>query len=105
MSLAEFLLNDCCCFFICRGPVHKERRNYLRTALKEMSLILSDQPGLLGPKVEVSFFSYHVACFIEHRVLMYIRLTAFPNTEDSTEKKVLCKSNASEMREFHSLFL
>jgi len=34
-----------------------------------MSLILSDQPGLLGPKVEVSFFSYHVACFIERRVL------------------------------------
>lgn len=43
-------------FFICRGPVHKERRNYLRTALKEMSLILSDQPGLLGPKVEAYFF-------------------------------------------------
>lgn len=36
-----------------RGPVHKERRNYLRTALKEMSLILSDQPGLLGPKILV----------------------------------------------------
>ena len=47
-------------FFICRGPVHKERRNYLRTALKEMSLILSDQPGLLGPKVEVSFFFFHI---------------------------------------------
>ncbi|KAJ7380999.1 Nck-associated protein 1 [Desmophyllum pertusum] len=36
-----------------RGPIHKERRNYLRTALKEMSLILSDQPGLLGPKILV----------------------------------------------------
>ena len=34
-----------------------------------MSLILSDQPGLLGPKVEVSSLSYHVACFIEQRVL------------------------------------
>ena len=31
--------------------LHKERRNYLRTALHEMSLILSDQPGLLAPKV------------------------------------------------------
>lgn len=38
-------------FSIFRGPIHRERRNYLRTALKEMSLILSDQPGLLGPKV------------------------------------------------------
>lgn len=31
--------------------VHRERRKYLRTALKELSLILTDQPGLLGPKV------------------------------------------------------
>lgn len=36
-----------------RGPIHRERRNYLRTALKEMSLILADQPGLLGPKILV----------------------------------------------------
>lgn len=30
--------------------VHRERRKYLRTALKEIGLILTDQPGLLGPK-------------------------------------------------------
>ena len=35
---------------------------------------------------------------------MYIRLTAFPNTEDSAENTVLYKSNASELREFRSLF-
>ncbi|XP_031558221.1 nck-associated protein 1 homolog isoform X1 [Actinia tenebrosa] len=33
--------------------LHKERRNYLRLAMAEMSLILSDQPGLLGPKILV----------------------------------------------------
>ncbi|XP_052216371.1 membrane-associated protein Hem-like isoform X3 [Dreissena polymorpha] len=30
--------------------LHKERRKFLRTALKELSLIYTDQPGLLGPK-------------------------------------------------------
>ena len=31
--------------------VHRERRKFLRSALKELCLILTDQPGLLGPKV------------------------------------------------------
>ncbi|KAG8176652.1 hypothetical protein JTE90_009846 [Oedothorax gibbosus] len=31
--------------------VHRERRKFLRSALKELCLILADQPGLLGPKV------------------------------------------------------
>lgn len=30
---------------------HRERRKFLRTALKELGLILTDQPGLLGPKI------------------------------------------------------
>ena len=51
-------------FFIHRGPIHRERRNYLRTALKEMSLILSDQPGLLGPKVGLSLLSNNTLAFI-----------------------------------------
>lgn len=31
--------------------IHRERRKFLRTALKELCLILTDQPGLLGPKI------------------------------------------------------
>lgn len=31
--------------------IHRERRKFLRTALKELCLILTDQPGLLGPKL------------------------------------------------------
>lgn len=31
--------------------MHRERRKFLRTALKELCLILTDQPGLLGPKI------------------------------------------------------
>ncbi|XP_054709412.1 membrane-associated protein Hem-like [Uloborus diversus] len=30
--------------------LHRERRKFLRTALKELSLILADEPGLFGPK-------------------------------------------------------
>ena len=31
--------------------IHRERRKFLRSALKELCLILTDQPGLLGPKI------------------------------------------------------
>ena len=60
-SFTAFHFTD---FFIHRGPIHRERRNYLRTALKEMSLILSDQPGLLGPKVGLSLLSNKTPAFI-----------------------------------------
>ena len=31
--------------------VHKERREYLRTAVRDMVLICSDEPGLIAPKM------------------------------------------------------
>lgn len=34
-----------------RGSMHRERRKFLRSALKELATVLADQPGLLGPKV------------------------------------------------------
>lgn len=37
--------------FSCSGSMHRERRKFLRSALKELATVLSDQPGLLGPKV------------------------------------------------------
>lgn len=37
------------------GHTHRERRKFLRTALKEMGLIFVDQPGLLGPKALLVF--------------------------------------------------
>lgn len=30
---------------------HRERRKFLRTALRELTLLFKDEPGLLGPKV------------------------------------------------------
>lgn len=32
--------------------MHRERRNYLRGAMKELVTVLEDEPGLLGPKVD-----------------------------------------------------
>lgn len=39
------------------GKVHMDRRMFLRTALRELELILTDQPGLLGPKVRFAYLS------------------------------------------------
>lgn len=41
--------------------IHRERRKYLRTALKELCLLLSDQPGLLGPKALLVFMALSFA--------------------------------------------
>jgi len=46
-----FSLNHNIIIFNFRPLRHRERRKFLRTALKELALILTDQPGLLGPKV------------------------------------------------------
>lgn len=40
------------------GAIHRERRHYLRGALKELLNVLEDQPGLLGPKVKVTAQQY-----------------------------------------------
>lgn len=34
------------------GAMHREKRQFLRVALKELCKVLEDEPGLLGPKVE-----------------------------------------------------
>lgn len=41
--------------------IHRERRKFLRSALKELGLILSDQPGLLGPKALLVFMALSFA--------------------------------------------
>lgn len=45
----DALIPSSCCFS--RGTMHRERRKFLRSALKELATVLADQPGLLGPKV------------------------------------------------------
>lgn len=41
--------------------IHRERRKFLRSALKELCLILTDQPGLLGPKILLSLMGLSYA--------------------------------------------
>lgn len=53
------------------GLLHRERRKFLRSALKELCLVLGDQPGLLGPKIlfvfmALSFSRDEVAWLLRH---------------------------------------
>lgn len=62
--------------------MHRERRKYLRTAMKELALILTDQPGLLGPKalfvfMGLSFSRDEVSIFF---YLSYLLICIFPQT-------------------------
>ncbi|XP_076252392.1 nck associated protein 1 Hem [Rhynchophorus ferrugineus] len=52
------------------GYNHRERRKFLRTALKELGLIFMDQPGLLGPKALMVFIGL---CYAKDEVLWLLR--------------------------------
>ncbi|XP_003739913.2 membrane-associated protein Hem [Galendromus occidentalis] len=41
--------------------IHRERRKFLRSALKELGLLLTEQPGLLGPKALIVFMALSMA--------------------------------------------
>ena len=53
------------------SQIHRERRKFLRTALKELALILSDQPGLLGPKALLVFMGLSFARDEIHWILRH----------------------------------
>lgn len=59
---SPYCLCDCLLlFFHTSGAIHRERRHFLRGALKELFTVLEDEPGLLGPKVkEPEFWSLTV---------------------------------------------
>lgn len=44
-----------------RPFIHRERRKFLRSALKELGLLLTEQPGLLGPKALIVFMALSMA--------------------------------------------
>ncbi|XP_064160819.1 nck-associated protein 1-like [Anguilla rostrata] len=52
------------------GALHRERRLYLRGALKELSKVLEDEPGLLGPK---ALFVFMALSFSRDEVLWMLR--------------------------------
>ncbi|XP_070532704.1 nck-associated protein 1-like [Ptychodera flava] len=88
------LVKECCSTAITTaGGIRKERRKYLRTSLKELSLILTDQPGLLGPKVlyvfmALSFARDEVQWLVRHYEAPLPRSKARPNTEDFEDRQL-----------------
>ncbi|XP_047438641.1 nck-associated protein 1-like [Mugil cephalus] len=52
------------------GAMHRERRQFLRGAMKELFKVLEDQPGLLGPK---ALFVFMALSFCRDEVLWLVR--------------------------------
>ncbi|XP_070700831.1 nck-associated protein 1-like [Pempheris klunzingeri] len=52
------------------GAVHRERRQFLRGAMKELFKVLEDEPGLLGPK---ALFVFMALSFSRDEVLWLVR--------------------------------
>ncbi|KAL7843014.1 hypothetical protein AOLI_G00245260 [Acnodon oligacanthus] len=52
------------------GGVHREKRHFLRNALKELTKVLEDEPALLGPK---ALFVYMALSFSRDEVLWLVR--------------------------------
>ncbi|XP_029682834.1 nck-associated protein 1-like [Takifugu rubripes] len=52
------------------GAIHRERRHFLRGALKELLNVLEDEPGLLGPK---ALFIFMALSFSRDEVLWLVR--------------------------------
>nr|XP_043880478.1 nck-associated protein 1-like isoform X2 [Solea senegalensis] len=52
------------------GAVHRERRHFLRGAIKELINVLEDEPGLLGPK---ALFVFMALSFSRDEVLWLVR--------------------------------
>lgn len=64
--------------------LHRERRKFLRTALKELALIMTDQPGLLGPKALLVFIGL---CFARDEILWLLRHNENPPIVKSSKGK------------------
>uniref|UniRef100_A0A8C8I583 Nck-associated protein 1-like n=1 Tax=Oncorhynchus tshawytscha TaxID=74940 RepID=A0A8C8I583_ONCTS len=62
--------NYVCCHMYVSGAMHRERRGFLRNALKELVKVLEDEPGLLGPKV---LFVFMALSFSRDEVLWLVR--------------------------------
>ncbi|XP_077986054.1 nck-associated protein 1-like [Glandiceps talaboti] len=87
-------IKECCTQAVTTsGPIHKERRKFLRTSLKELSLILTDQPGLLGPKILYVFMALgfardEVQWLVRHYEAPLPRNRSRPNAEDFEDRQI-----------------
>ena len=65
------------------AELHKERRKFLRSAIREMALLCSDQPGLLGPK---ALFVFMGLCFCRDEVIWLIHHHENPPVRQTKHK-------------------
>ena len=65
------------------SELHKERRKFLRSAIREMALLCSDQPGLLGPK---ALFVFMGLCFCRDEVIWLIHHHENPPVRQTKHK-------------------
>ncbi|MEQ2235436.1 Nck-associated protein 1-like, partial [Ilyodon furcidens] len=73
------------------GAMHRERRHFLRAALKELFKVLEDEPGLLGPK---ALFVMMALSFSRDEVLWLVR-----HSENMPKMKTLDDYNDNQMAE------
>ncbi|XP_008406725.1 nck-associated protein 1-like isoform X2 [Poecilia reticulata] len=73
------------------GAMHRERRHFLRAALKELFKVLEDEPGLLGPK---ALFVMMALSFSRDEVMWLVR-----HSENMPKMKTLDDYNDNQMAE------
>ncbi|XP_041837245.1 nck-associated protein 1-like [Melanotaenia boesemani] len=73
------------------GALHRERRQFLRGAMKELFKVLEDEPGLLGPK---ALFVFMALSFSRDEVLWLVR-----HSENMPKIKTLEDYNDNQMAE------
>ncbi|KAF6777647.1 hypothetical protein AHF37_02917 [Paragonimus kellicotti] len=66
--------------------VHADRRAYLRSALRQLHLILADEPGLLGPKAFLVFWGLSYATDEIHWLLRHIANPPVKKTGGSSSR-------------------
>uniref|UniRef100_A0A672YJR6 NCK associated protein 1 like n=1 Tax=Sphaeramia orbicularis TaxID=375764 RepID=A0A672YJR6_9TELE len=91
------------------GAMHRERRQFLRGAMKELYKVLEDEPGLLGPK---ALFVFMALSFSRDEVLWLVRhsenMPKLKTPEDYVDKKfnhVVQRYHVQYLAQFDALVL
>ncbi len=70
--------------------IHREKRQFLRSALRELSLLFADQPGLFGPKALYLLIGLSMARDEVHWLLRHQYLHWFdPNKPQKLTKNMV----------------
>ena len=78
---------------VSRRYIHREKRQFLRSALKEMCLLFTDQPGLLGPKALYLLMGLSMARDEVHWLLRHQYLHWFDQNKPAKLTKGMAKED------------